>query len=206
MVIVATSNTAPDRLYEGGLNRQLFLPFIDLIKQKLDVFELDGPNDYRRLLIHGLKVYLTPLGPKADAAMDQVWLKLTGQAGGDPRTLTVLGRALHVSCAAKGVARFSFDALCMQPLAAADYLAIAREFHTVMIDRIPQMSAEMRDAARRFTLLIDTLYDESVKLICSAAVRAEQLYVEGDNAEAFRRTVSRLIEMQSKDYLERARR
>ena len=94
----------------------------------------------------------------------------------------------------------------MQPLAAADYLAVAREFHTVMIDRIPQMSAEMRDAARRFTLLIDTLYDESVKLICSAAVRAEQLYVEGDNAEAFRRTVSRLIEMQSRAYLERARR
>jgi cell division protein ZapE len=206
VVIVATSNTAPDQLYEGGLNRQLFLPFIDLIKQKLDVFELNGPSDYRRLLLHSLKVYLTPLGPATDAAMDEVWLKLTGQAGGDPRTLTVLGRALHISCAAKGVARFSFDALCTQPLAAADYLAIAREFHTVMIDRIPKMSAEMRDAARRFTLLVDTLYDESVKLICSAAVPAEQLYVEGDNVEAFRRTVSRLIEMQSREYLERARR
>jgi cell division protein ZapE len=206
VVIVATSNTAAERLYEGGLNRQLFLPFIDLIGQKLDVFELDGPSDYRRLLIHGLKVYLTPLGPATDAAMDQIWLKLTGQAGGDPRTLTVLGRALHVSCAAKGVARFSFDALCMHPLAAADYLAIAHEFHTVMIDHIPQMTGEMRDAARRFTLLIDTFYDEGVRLICSATVPAEQLYIEGNNAEAFRRTVSRLIEMQSKDYLERARR
>ena len=206
VVIVATSNTAPDRLYEGGLNRQLFLPFIDLIKQKLDVFELDGPNDYRRLLIHGLKVYLTPLGPEADAAMDRVWLKLTRQAGGDPRTLTVLGRALHISCAARGVARFSFDALCMQPLAAADYLAIAREFHTVMIDRVPLMSEQLRDATRRFIVLIDTLYDEGVKLICSAAATAEQLYTEGDAAQVFQRTVSRLIEMQSKDYLERARR
>jgi cell division protein ZapE len=206
VVIVATSNTAPDRLYEGGLNRQLFLPFIDLIGQKLEIFELDGAVDYRRLLMSELNVYLTPLGPKVDAAMDETWRKLTGQVGGDPRTLTVLGRALHISLAAKGVARFSFDALCMQPLAAADYLAIAGEFPTVMIDRIPQMTGEMRDAARRFTLLIDTLYDESVKLVCSAAVRAEQLCVEGDNSEAFRRTVSRLIEMQSKEYLERVAR
>lgn len=206
VVIVATSNTAPDRLYEGGLNRQLFLPFIDLIKQKLDVFELDGPNDYRRLLIHGLRVYLTPLGPESDVAMDQVWRKLTGQAGGDPRTLTVLGRALQISNAAKGVARFSFDDLCMQPLAAADYLAIAREFHTVMIDRIPLMSEQLRDATRRFIVLIDTLYDEGVKLLCSAAAPADQLYTGGDAAQVFQRTVSRLIEMQSKDYLERTRR
>ena len=206
VVIVATSNTRPDRLYEGGLNRQLFLPFIDLIEQKLDVFELDGPNDYRRLLIHGLKVYLTPLGPATDAAMDQIWLKLTGQADGDPHTLTVLGRALHVSCAAKGVARFSFDSLCMHPLAAADYLAIAREFHTVMIDHIPLLSDQLRDATRRFIVLIDTLYDEGVKLICSAAAPAERLYTEGDAAQVFQRTVSRLIEMQSHDYLERARR
>ena len=204
VVIVATSNAAPDRLYEGGLNRQLFLPFIDLIKQKLDVFELDGPTDYRRLLIHGLNVYLTPLRPETDAAMDEDWFKLTGRRDCEPAALTVLGRTLHVPCAAKGVARFSFSELCLQPLAAADYLAITREYHTLLIDRIPRMSAEMRDAARRFTLLIDTLYDEGVKLICSAAVRAEQLYVEGDNTAAFRRTVSRLIEMQSKEYLERA--
>ena len=204
MVIVATSNTAPDRLYEGGLNRQLFLPFIDLIKQKLDVFELDGAIDYRRRLIHGLKVYLTPLGPETDAAMDEDWFKLTGKRTYEPATLAVLGRALHVPCAAKGVARFTFDDLCLQPLAAADYLAIAREYHTVLIDRIPQMSEQLRDATRRFIVLIDTLYDEGVKLVCSAAAPAEQLYTEGDAAQVFQRTVSRLIEMQSRDYLERA--
>lgn len=204
VVIVATSNTAPDRLYEGGLNRQLFLPFIALIERKLDIVELNGPSDYRRLLISGLKVYITPLGPEADAAMDEDWLKLTGRAGGAPAELAVLGRRIEVPCASHGVARFDFDALCLRPLAAADYLAVAREYHTVFIDRIPQMGRDMRDAARRFTLLIDTLYDEGVKLVCSAAVAPEELYLEGDNAEAFRRTASRLIEMQSKEYLERA--
>jgi cell division protein ZapE len=205
VVIVATSNTSPQRLYEGGLNRQLFLPFIGMIKAKLDVLELDGGVDYRRQLMSELNVYLTPLGPATDAAMDKAWRRLTGQAGGSPMTLTVLGRALHVSCAAGGVARFTFEALCLQPLAAADYLAIAREFHTIMIDRIPRMTPGMRDAARRFVVLIDTLYDERVKLICSAEVRAEHLYVEGDGADAFQRTVSRLIEMQSREYLDRAR-
>jgi cell division protein ZapE len=205
VVVVATSNTRPERLYEGGLNRQLFLPFIAMLEAKLDVVELDGGVDYRRLLMSELNVYLTPLGPETDAAMDKAWRRLTGQAGGSETTLTVLGRALHVTCAAKGVARFSFAALCLQPLAAADYLAIAHAFHTVMIDRIPQMTPAMRDAARRFIVLVDTLYDERVKLICSAEVRAEQLYVDGDGAEAFQRTVSRLIEMQSREYLERAR-
>ncbi|HTT97868.1 MAG TPA: cell division protein ZapE [Rhizomicrobium sp.] len=204
VVIVATSNTPPDRLYEGGLNRQLFLPFIDLIKQKLEVVELNGPIDYRRRLIHGLKVYLTPLGPETDAAMDEDWFKLTGKRSCEPAVLAVLGRSLHVPCAAKGVARFAFADLCLQPLAAADYLAIAREYHTVLIDRIPQMSEQIRDATRRFIVLIDTLYDEGVKLVCSAAAPAEQLYTEGDAAQVFQRTVSRLIEMQSKDYLERA--
>jgi len=204
VVIVATSNTALERLYEGGLNRQLFLPFIDLIEQKLDVFELDGPNDYRRLLIHGLKIYLTPLGPETDAAMDEDWFKLTGHKTCEPAKLTVLGRALHVPCAAKGVGRFSFDDLCLQPLAAADYLAIARAYHTVLIDRIPLLSEQLRDATRRFIVLIDTLYDEGVKLVCSAAAPAEQLHVEGDAVQVFQRTNSRLIEMQSREYLERA--
>jgi cell division protein ZapE len=204
VVIVATSNTAPARLYEGGLNRQLFLPFIALIEERLDVVELGGAVDYRRLLIGELNVYLTPLGPQTDAAMDEDWRKLTGQAGGEAMTLTVLGRAVRVPCAAKGVARFTFDDLCLAPLAAADYLAIARSFHTVLIDRIAQMSPAMRDAARRFTLLIDTLYDENIKLVCSAATPPDRLYAEGDGVAAFQRTVSRLIEMQSREYLERA--
>jgi len=203
VTIVATSNTPPDRLYEGGLNRQLFLPFIDEIKQRLEVVELNGPADYRLQRIAGLNVYLTPLGPKADAAMDDAWRRLTDTPRGKPCALAVLGRKLRVPQAARGVARFSFEDLCAKPLAAADYLAIAEEFHTLLLDHVPQLSPEMRNEARRFILLIDTLYDEGVKLVCSAAAPPSQLYPEGDGAEAFRRTASRLAEMQSEDYLKR---
>jgi cell division protein ZapE len=151
----------------------------------------------------GLDIYITPLGPQADAKMDAAWLRLTDLPRGEPRTLTVFGRKLIVPQAAKHVARFGFDDLCIRALAAADYLEIARHFHTVLIDRIPQMNETMRNEARRFTLLIDTLYDEGVKLICSAAAPPEELYPAGDGAEAFRRTASRLVEMRSEDYLRR---
>jgi len=201
VTIVATSNTPPDRLYEGGLNRQLFLPFIEEIKQRLDEVELNGPADYRLQRMSGLRVYLTPLGPQADAAMDAAWRRLTDCGHGKPMTLKVLGRKLTVPQAARGVARFSFDALCAKPLAAADYLAIAEEFHALLLDHIPLLSPEMRNEARRFILLIDTLYDEGVKLVCSAAAPPEALYPQGDGADAFRRTASRLVEMQSEDYL-----
>ncbi|HJS45799.1 MAG TPA: cell division protein ZapE [Rhizomicrobium sp.] len=203
VVIVATSNTPPDRLYEGGLNRQLFLPFIEEIKQRLDVVELNGPTDYRLQRICGLNVYLTPLGHAADAAMDSAWKKLTDTKRGKPCSLTVLGRQVPVPQSARGVARFAFGELCDRPLAAADYLAIALEFHTILIDHIPMMTGNMHNVARRFTLLIDTLYDEGVKLICSAAAPPDALYPAGDGAEAFRRTASRLAEMQSEDYLKR---
>jgi cell division protein ZapE len=203
VVVVATSNTPPERLYEGGLNRQLFLPFIALLQKKLDVVALDGAVDYRLHRLSGLNVYMTPLSPATDAAMDAAWLKLTDEKSPAPMTLTVLGRTLRVPRAAKGVARFSFTDLCEQPRAAADYLAVARNFHTVMIDRIPQLTPAQRNEARRFVVLIDTLYDEGVKLICSAATPPEALYPEGDGADAFRRTVSRLVEMQSDDYLKR---
>ncbi|MEJ0027962.1 MAG: cell division protein ZapE [Rhizomicrobium sp.] len=203
VVVVATSNTPPDRLYEGGLNRQLFLPFIAEIERRLDVVELDGAVDYRLHRISGLSVYLYPLGPKADAAMDAAWLKLTDRQQGAPQNLTILGRTLRVPQAAKGVARFGFEDLCAQPLAGADYLAVARAFHTVLIDHIPRLGANQRNEARRFVLLVDTLYDEGVKLICSADAPPEELYVAGDGADAFRRTVSRLHEMQSEDYLKR---
>jgi len=203
VTIVATSNTPPDRLYEGGLNRQLFLPFIDEIKQRLDVVELNGPTDYRLQRISGMPVYLTPLGPDADAVMDRAWRRLTDRdcGQGKPMSLTVLGRQLVAPQACRGVARFSFDDLCAKPLAAADYVAIAEEFHTVLLDHVPVLSPEMRNEARRFTLLIDTLYDEGVKLICSAAAAPDALYPQGDGADAFRRTASRLAEMQSDDYL-----
>ncbi|HMH64838.1 MAG TPA: cell division protein ZapE [Rhizomicrobium sp.] len=203
VTIVATSNTQPDRLYEGGLNRQLFLPFIAEIKQRLEVVELNGPTDYRLQRISGLNVYLTPLGPEADAAMDAAWERLTDCTQGKPTSLTVLGRKVPVPQAARHVARFDFRDLCAQPLAAADFLAVAQEFHTILLDHIPLLTPEMRNEARRFILLIDTLYDEGVKLICSAAAPPEGLYPVGDGSEAFRRTASRLAEMQSEDYLKR---
>jgi cell division protein ZapE len=201
VVIVATSNTAPRRLYEGGLNRQLFLPFIALIEQRLDVVELNGPQDYRLSRMAGLNRYITPLGPQADAAMDAAWRALTDRDRGAPLTLHVLGRDVVVPQAAAGVARFSFDDLCLAPLAAADYLAMARSFRTFLIDRIPVLGPDMRDAGRRFTVLIDTLYDEGTHLICSAAAPPDALYPSGDGADAFRRTASRLVEMQSDEYL-----
>lgn len=203
VTIVATSNTPPDRLYEGGLNRQLFLPFIAQIKQRLEVVELNGPTDYRLQRIAGLKVYLTPLGAEADAAMDAAWARLTDGKRGKPKTLAVLGRSVIAPQTARGVARFSFEALCDRPLAAADYLAIAQEFHTILIDHVPVMTDNMHNVARRFTLLIDTLYDEGVKVICSAAAPPDRLYEAGIASEAFRRTASRLAEMQSEDYLKR---
>jgi cell division protein ZapE len=206
VVIVATSNTAPQKLYEGGLNRQLFLPFIALIQNRLEVLNLDGAVDYRLHRMAGMTVYLTPLGPDTDRAMDEDWHKLTDEDRGEPMDLTVLGRKLPVPQAAGGVARFSFDDLCVAARAAADYLAIAEAFHTVMIDHIPVMGPEQRNEARRFVLLIDTLYDEGVKLICSAAAAPEALYTGGDGADAFRRTASRLAEMQSVGYLTRGHR
>jgi len=200
MVIVATGNTPPERLYEGGLNRQLFLPFIDEIKARMEVVALNSPTDYRLQGLKDVAVYLTPLSAEADTAMDAAWAKLAGSAG-KPSSLTVLGRNLSVPRVGRGAARFSFDELCARPLAGADYLAIARHFHTVFIDHIPAMDEAMRNEARRFTLLIDTLYDEGVKLVCSAAAPPDGLYPAGSGADAFRRTASRLVEMQHEDYL-----
>jgi len=202
-VIVATSNLPPDRLYEGGINRQLFVPFIEEIQTRLDVVELNGPTDYRLLHIKGMNVYLTPLSAENDAAMDRAWAQVTDGAKPKPVSLTFLGRALSVPESARGVARFDFTDLCVQPLAAADYLEIARHFHTVLIDHIPVLGENMHNVARRFVVMIDTLYDENVKLICSAAAPPEALYPSGTGSDAFRRAVSRLVEMQSEDYIKR---
>jgi cell division protein ZapE len=200
MVIVATSNIPPDRLYEGGLNRQLFLPFIEQIKAHMELVALNGPDDYRMQGQQDLSIYRVPLSPEADAAMDRAWIKAAGEESASTG-LSVLGRVLAVPLAGRGAARFSFDELCNQPLGAADYLAIARNFHTVFIDHIPLLTPMMGNAARRFTLLIDTLYDQGVKLVCSAAVAPEALYRQGPGAESFRRTASRLVEMQTQAYL-----
>ncbi|HSC18451.1 MAG TPA: cell division protein ZapE [Rhizomicrobium sp.] len=203
VVVVTTSNTPPRRLYEGGLNRQLFLPFVALIEQKLDVVELNGPTDYRLQRLAQLDTYIVPLGPEADARMEAAWLCLTDAQHGAPQTLPVLGRKVRVPQAAKGVARFTFNELCRQPLAAADYLEIARHFHTLLIDGVPVLGPGDHNEARRFIALVDTIYDTNVKLICSAAAPPDRLYRQGDGATAFRRTASRLMEMQSFEYLRR---
>lgn len=203
VVMVATSNRAPDDLYLDGLQRDSFLPFIDLLKERLDLLELGGGTDFRLARLRGMGVYHTPLGADADAALDAAFLNLTDGDGGAPLRLAVKGRTLTVPAAAKGVARFSFADLCAGPLGAADYLEIAARFHTVVLAGIPVMSAEQRDEARRFVLLIDSLYEHGVNLICSAAGTPQQLYREGDGGFEFTRTISRLMEMQAEDYLTR---
>jgi cell division protein ZapE len=203
LTLVTTSNTAPEDLYKDGLNRNLFLPFIDVLKRNADVFFLDVDTDYRLTKLAGTPVYLTPLGRAARASLDATWRRLTGSEKGAPATLTNYGRTIHVPETAEGVARFPFDALCRAPLAASDYLVIARAYHTIMIDDVPVLSDAERDVARRLILLVDTLYDRGARLIVSAAAEPGDLYTatRGEEAASFPRTVSRLIEMRSEAYL-----
>jgi cell division protein ZapE len=203
VVVVTTSNTAPDELYEGGLQRERFLPFIDLLKERLDILELDGVIDYRRNRIKDMTVYHQPLNAAADAALAAAFAQLTDGAAADATTLSVQGRPLVVPQAAKGVARFAFADLCARALGAADYIAIATHFHTVIIAGIPRMTPEQRNEARRFMTLIDALYEHKTNLICTAADAPDRLYVAGDGVREFKRTASRLIEMQSAAYLAR---
>ncbi|MCB1492902.1 MAG: AFG1 family ATPase [Rhodobiaceae bacterium] len=201
VTVVATSNVAPDDLYHNGLNRQLFIPFIGLLKAHADVVHLDARMDFRLDKLAGTPVYHTPLGAEADAALDTAFTRLTVGERAVPMTLPLKGRAVSVPAAALGVARFTFDDLCRQPLGAADFLKIAHHFHTVIVDRIPKLRPVERNEARRFVWLIDALYDNAVKLIASAAAEPDDLYPEGDTAFEFKRTASRLIEMRSLDYL-----
>jgi cell division protein ZapE len=205
VVMVATSNVAPDDLYKDGLNRALFVPFIRMLEQHMDVVRLDGPVDFRLEKLAGMPVWYVPADAAADAALDDVWRRLTGGQAGKPQELPLKGRILHVPRAAMGVARFDFHDLCEQPLGAADYLRLAREYHTIIVDHIPLMNFDTRNAAKRFIILIDTLYDMNVKLIASAAAEPEALYhaETGFEAQEFKRTASRLIEMRSQAYLER---
>jgi cell division protein ZapE len=202
-VVVATSNVAPEDLYKGGLNRALFLPFIAQISDHMDVLRLDARTDFRLEKLAGVKMWLVPADRAAEAALDQAWARMTGKAPGKPRDISIKGRVLHVPCSADGVARFSFAEICEKPLAASDYLRLAHDYHTLMIDRIPVMDYAERNAAKRFIALIDTLYDNAVKLMASAAADPASLYVatEGHEANEFKRTASRLIEMSSQSYL-----
>ena len=202
-VVVATSNVAPDDLYKGGLNRALFLPFIAQISDHMDVLRLDARTDFRLEKLAGVKMWLVPADREADAALDKAWGKMTGNARCKPRDISIKGRVLRVPCSAHGVARFSFTELCEKPLAASDYLRLAHDYHTLLIDHIPVMDYAERNAAKRFISLIDTLYDNAVKLMASAAADPVSLYVatDGNEANEFKRTSSRLIEMSSESYL-----
>jgi len=205
VVVVATSNVPPAELYKEGLNRALFAPFIDMLHARLDVVRLNARTDFRLEKLAGLPVWYVPAAAAADAQLDAAWRRLTGGQSGAPHELAVRGRSVHVPRAFMGVARFLFDQLCQQPLAAADYLRIGHEYHTVILDRIPTMTYDNRDAAKRFIILIDTLYDLNVKLIASAAAEPDALYSadQGFEAAEFKRTASRLIEMRSQAYLAR---
>jgi cell division protein ZapE len=203
VVVVATSNVAPGELYRDGLNRALFVPFIGLIEHHMEVVELSARADFRLEKLAGQPVWHVPADAAATAALDDAWRRLTGGPPGAAPDLHLLGRVLRVPRAARGVARFGFDELCEQPLAAADYLKIAHEFHTLILDRIPVMDYEARNEAKRFIILIDTFYDNAVKLLASAAAEPDMLYLAHDGFEAreFKRTASRLIEMRSQSYL-----
>ncbi len=203
VVVVATSNVEPGRLYENGLNRALFLPFIKTLHQHVDVVKLDARTDFRLEKLSGAPVYYVPADERAVAAMDALFEKMTGRKTGNEFFLQVLGRQVRVPQAVGNVARFTFHDLCELPLAAADYLSIAESFHTVFIDAIPVMDLHERNEAKRFINLIDTLYDENVKVIASAGAEPHELYraTEGKEVFEFERTSSRLIEMRSFDYL-----
>jgi cell division protein ZapE len=202
-VVVATSNVAPEDLYKDGLNRALFLPFIAQIDAHMDVLRLDARTDFRLEKLAGVKMWLVPADRQADAALDRAWARMTGNDAGKPRDISIKGRLLHVPCSAHGVARFSFADLCEKPLGASDYLRLAHDYHTLMIDHIPVMEYADRNAAKRFIALIDTLYDNAVKLMASAEADPLSLYraTEGVEASEFKRTSSRLIEMSSESYL-----
>ncbi|RDE09702.1 AFG1 family ATPase [Pelagibacterium lacus] len=201
VVVVATSNIPPEKLYWNGLNRQLFLPFIDLLAAHAEVFNLDAETDYRRQKLDPQDVYKFGTGPEIDAEMDALFAHLTGGAEARPDAMENLGRIIKIPARAKGVARFDFADLCDRPLGARDYLKIADAFHTVMVDHVPVFSGLRSDAAKRFILFIDTLYDRGVKFAASFAAPLDVLAQDDKTAFEFARCLSRLEEMRSADYL-----
>ncbi len=207
VTVVTTSNRPPADLYKNGLNRQLFLPFIDLIEKELDVIALNGPTDYRRDRLGGMPTWYVPNGSEATRALSEAFFRLTDYPPEDREHVPSCdieiqgGRSMHVPKALKGVAVFSFKRLCAEARGAPDYLAIARRFHTVIIVGIPILGPENRNEAARFVTLIDALYEQKVKLLAAADAEPANLYPSGDGAFDFERTVSRLMEMQSEEYL-----
>jgi cell division protein ZapE len=202
-VVVATSNVEPSNLYSGGLNRALFLPFIAVLERSVEVLKLNSRTDFRLEKLDNADVYYCPADERAKKSLDQIFERLSGERKGSPLELSFLGRILRVNEATDHIAKFTFEELCHRPLGAADYLAMADHFHTIFIADVPVMRQAERNEAKRFITLIDTLYDRRVKLIMSAAAPPNGLYLaeEGREAFEFQRTSSRLIEMQSRDYL-----
>ena len=211
VTVVTTSNRPPRDLYKDGMNREHFVPFIDLIGERLEVVELNGPTDYRLERIGGMASWHAPIGDAATAQVRELFFRLTDFAPEDAAHVPSAeldlgaggsgGRKLHVPKSLKGVAVFSFKRLCGEARGASDYLAIAQAYHTVILVGVPRMDREMRNEAARFVTLIDALYENRVKLFATAAVPVEELYPAGDGAFEFARTVSRLMEMQSADYM-----
>ena len=201
VVVVATSNRPPGELYKGGLNRHRFLPFIDLLNACTHIVELMAARDYRLACLQARPIWFCPCGPRARADLDARFDELTGHVAPTPVTLALKGRDLPVPRAVGGVARLSFDDLCVAARGAADYLALAQHFHTLFIDNIPRLRTDKRNEAVRFVTLIDALYEHKVKLVASADGEPEGLYPAGDGSFEFERTVSRLMEMRAQHYL-----
>lgn len=204
VVLVATSNVAPDNLYPNGLNRQLFMPFVGTLKTRVDIINLDARTDYRLEKLDRQPVYLTPLNAETDAKMDEAWKILTEGRRETTQTIRVKGREIILKRTVGDAVRVTFEELCAKPLAAADYLAIMARFRTMFIDHVPVLELSKRNEAKRFILLVDTLYDHHARVMISAASTPDKLYIASSGTEAFEfdRTASRLFEMQSADYLE----
>ena len=205
VVFCMTSNYSPDQLYPNGLQRERFLPTIALIKERMDVLEVDAGNDYRRRALEQVRVYHTPLDAAAEAALERIFANLK-DVEEETHPLDVEGREIPYRKRAGGLVWFDFDVLCGGPRSYTDYVDLTKRFHTVILSGIPRISAKNADSARRFTWLVDIFYDERIKLICSAETVPEELYIAGPAGETasveFARTVSRLTEMQSTDYLQ----
>ena len=206
VIVVMTSNRTPDSLYENGINRARFVPFIELVKARLELVALDGPTDYRTRFISRSRLYHTPLTAAATAELERMFRHLSDGIPPEPEVFDVQGRALTIERTARGVALATFDELCARPLGPADYIALQAAFHTVILSDIPRMGPDMRNEAKRFVTLIDVLYEHRVNFICSAAAEPDALYPEGAGAFEFTRTTSRLNEMQTPGYIAEAHR
>lgn len=205
ITIVMTSNWEPDRLYEGGLQRDRFLSFIRLIKERMDVIEIASPEDYRARKLKEMSVYFSPLGQESAKRADDLFDSLTEGADAHSDLIEVKGRTIQVPASAKGVARFGFSQLCERPLGAEDYLAISKRYHTIFLENVPKLGYDRRNEAKRLMTLIDVLYDNGRNLVITADALPQKLYSGQDHAFEFQRTISRLLEMQSETYLNRAK-